>query len=131
VELTESLVIQDPARSLDTMMRLRMKGIGLWLDDFGTGYSSMEQLRRLPVSAVKIDRSFIPGEGNWEGNLALLEGLVELGSRLGLAVIAEGVETESQLEVLRQLKCGFVQGFYLGRPMPAMAFSDCIDRRKV
>ncbi len=129
IELTESAMIKDLSRTLDSMMRLRMKGVGLWLDDFGTGYSSMEQLRRLPLSAVKLDISFMPTESNWDANLALLQGLVEMARHLRLPMIAEGVETPRQLEMLWELGCQQAQGFYLGRPMSPDVFLDWIDSR--
>lgn len=119
IELTEGSVIRDIQRSLDTMIRLRMKGVGLWLDDFGTGYSSMEQLRRLPLTALKIDQSFTPHEVNGEHNKAILRSLVELSHKLGLPAIAEGVETLPQLVALRELGCDRAQGFYFASPMPA------------
>ncbi len=130
IELTETATIHDLSRTLDTMIRLRMKGVGLWLDDFGTGYSSMEQLRRLPVSALKLDRSFMPSESNWDGNVALLRGLVGMARNLGLPTIAEGVETDRQLAMLRDLGCAEAQGYHIARPMSAAAFTKWMESQE-
>lgn len=118
LELTESSVIHDLTSVLDTMMRLRMKGIGLWLDDFGTGYSSMEQLGRLPLTGVKIDRSFVPARPEIQVP-PLLQSLVDISHKLGLPALCEGVETARQLQVIRETGCDLVQGFHLARPMTA------------
>ncbi len=121
VELTEGNMIEDLPSALDTMMRLRMKGIKLLLDDFGTGYSAMEKLRRLPLSALKIDRSFLPLQPRPEDEV-LLESLVSLAHQMGLPAIAEGVETRAQLELLQRLGCDEAQGYYLAMPMPISQF---------
>ena len=123
IELTEDAVIEDLPKALDSMMRLRMKGVGLWLDDFGTGYSGFDQIRRLPASALKLDRSFMPTDEHWEEQVILFRGLVDLAGKLGLPCIAEGVETPRQLELMRELGCSRGQGFYFGRPMPAKEFA--------
>lgn len=128
VELTEGSIIKDLSKTLDTMIRLRMKGVGLWLDDFGTGYSSMEQLKRLPLSALKIDQSFTPAAGKGEQDVAILRSMVELAHTLGLPAIAEGVETVEQLNVLRAIGCDRAQGFYFAKPMPADALPEWLGR---
>ncbi len=129
IELTESSMIHDMPRTLDTMIRLRIKGVGLWLDDFGTGYSSMEQLRRLPISAMKLDISFMPKDSNWAASLALFQGLVDMARNVNLPMIAEGVETPRQLEMLRELGCERAQGYLFGRPMPPDVFRQWLDSR--
>jgi EAL domain-containing protein (putative c-di-GMP-specific phosphodiesterase class I) len=93
-------------------------GVRLVLDDFGTGYASLSHLSRFPLDALKIDRSFVAGLAG-EPNHAIVQFLIELGHRLGLRVIAEGVETEGQLAALRRLGCDEVQGHALGRPLGA------------
>ena len=128
LELTESSLIHDLPRVLDTMMRLRMKGVGIWLDDFGTGYSSMEQLRRLPLTGVKIDRSFVPN-GMDSSQAALLQSLVEISHKLGLSALVEGVETEHQLALMSELGCERVQGYLIARPMPVAALAKWLESR--
>ena len=123
IELTEDAIIEDLSKTLDSMMRLRMKGVGLWLDDFGTGYSCFEQLRRLPVTILKLDRSFIPTDEHWDEHVVLFQGLVDLAAKLGLPCIAEGVETPRQVALMRELGCSRAQGYHFGRPMPAKEFA--------
>jgi EAL domain-containing protein (putative c-di-GMP-specific phosphodiesterase class I) len=89
------------------------------LDDFGIGYASLSYLQRLPVDIVKIDRSFTAAIDSPHANIVLLKGIIQLGKALGLSLIAEGIETEAQHQVIRSLGCQSAQGFYFGRPQPA------------
>jgi EAL domain-containing protein (putative c-di-GMP-specific phosphodiesterase class I) len=100
---------------------LAATGVRLAVDDFGTGYSSLAYLKHLPVRELKIDRGFVTAMDTDEGDRAIVRATVDLGRRLGLDVVAEGVETESVLESLRALGCHFAQGFAVGRPMDADA----------
>jgi len=115
LEVTESGVVE----ALGALHELRRLGVRLAIDDFGTGYSSLSSLRRLPVDALKIDKSFVDALGPEPEDLALVEAIVRLGRRLGLETVAEGVESEGQVELLREVGCELAQGFYWGRPVPA------------
>ena len=96
----------------------------LSIDDFGTGYSSLSYLKRFPVSALKIDRSFIDGLGHDHEDTSIVEAIVTLAHALGLTAVAEGLETPTQLDALRVIGCDYAQGFLLGRPLPAELIGD-------
>ncbi|MET3009691.1 EAL domain-containing protein [Stenotrophomonas koreensis] len=117
VELTESSLMRDPERGLQTMQRLHERGIKIALDDFGTGFSSMSYLQHLPLDALKIDRSFVADVETNPRNAAICRALLSLGHSLGLEVIAEGVETEGQRQWLQVHDCDQLQGYLLSRPM--------------
>ncbi len=119
LEITETVVMRDVTRQLAVLQALRGFGFGVAVDDFGTGYSSLSYLRQLPVTMLKIDRSFV---NDLPGDPAIAATVVALGKRLGLTTIAEGVETVSQLEWLRAEGCTLAQGFLLAKPMPAERF---------
>ena len=118
LEVTETTVMQDPGKSIELLTALRDSGVAIGLDDFGTGYSSLAYLHRLPLSMVKIDRSFVADMFNSNENLAIVETIVKLAESLKLEVIAEGVEEIEQLRYLKKLGCRYVQGFYFSRPAP-------------
>ncbi|OLB77312.1 MAG: GGDEF-domain containing protein [Actinobacteria bacterium 13_2_20CM_2_71_6] len=119
LEITEGALMADPRRVLATLRRLDTLGIALSLDDFGTGYSSMQHLRRLPLSEVKIDRSFVLGMAGDPDDEAIVRSIIELAGALGLRVVAEGVEDERTFRMLAASGCHAAQGWFLGRPMPA------------
>ncbi len=118
LEITEGVLIQDEDQAVRTFTALRALGISIALDDFGTGYSSLNYLRRFSFDRVKIDKSFVQADDD-ERTVAILDAVLALSARLSLAVTVEGVETEAQLEALRTKPVGEIQGFLLGRPMPA------------
>ncbi|MDX6570619.1 MAG: hypothetical protein QOH15_3197 [Gaiellales bacterium] len=118
IEITESMVMSDPDRAIDQLTRLAALGITLAIDDFGTGHSSLAYLRRLPVSQLKIDRSFIQHLPRNQRDAAIVGSTIDLAHSLGLRVVAEGLEDAASLETLRQLACDEVQGYYLCRPTP-------------
>jgi EAL domain-containing protein (putative c-di-GMP-specific phosphodiesterase class I) len=118
LELTESAT-QKPVRLMDTVARLRLKGMGVSLDDFGTGYGSMLQLRKLPFTELKIDRSFVADLLTSRDSRAITRALIGLAHELGLSVTAEGVEDEAILGALRAFGCDRAQGFLIAAPMPA------------
>lgn len=126
-ELTESAMMEDPGGALDSMQRLKALGVDLFVDDFGTGYSSLSYLQRLPVSALKIDQSFVAGMLANAGSAAIVRSTIELGHNLGLAVVAEGVESEPLWNGLRELGCDTAQGYYVGRPVPVAEFTGWVD----
>jgi EAL domain-containing protein (putative c-di-GMP-specific phosphodiesterase class I) len=118
LEITESAVMAEPARALESMVRLRSAGIRFSIDDFGTGYSSLAYLQRLPVAEFKIDRSFVGQMDADPGSAAIVRATIELGGSLGLDTVAEGVEDERTWQALRRMGCSQAQGYFIGRPMP-------------
>ena len=118
LEITEGVLLDDSDVVLRTIDALRRQGIGITLDDFGTAYASLSYLRRFRFDRIKVDRSFTASLTDDEGAVAIVEAILSLADRLQLVVVAEGVETEAQLAVLRRLGCREVQGFLPGRPMP-------------
>jgi diguanylate cyclase (GGDEF)-like protein len=118
LEVTESVLIEDPESSIRTLTRLKKLGVKIAIDDFGTGYSSLEYLRRLPVDCVKVDRSFVRGLPENEEDVAIVNAVIELGHALKLSVTAEGVETADQHRNLMSAGCDTAQGFLFFRPEP-------------
>jgi diguanylate cyclase (GGDEF)-like protein/PAS domain S-box-containing protein len=123
LEITESVLMDDPESALGTLTALKHLGIRLAIDDFGTGYSSLSYLRRFPIDALKIDRSFVRGLGHDDDDAAVVRLIIHLARDLGLVVMAEGVETEEQLEELISLGCDRAQGFYFARPVESDVFT--------
>jgi diguanylate cyclase (GGDEF)-like protein/PAS domain S-box-containing protein len=124
LELTENALMQNIESTIDAMDALRNMGVHLSIDDFGTGYSSLSYLKRFPVEALKIDRSFIDGLGREHEDTSIVEAIVTLAHALGLTAVAEGLESATQLEALRVIGCDFAQGYLLGKPLPAEAVGD-------
>jgi len=131
LEITESVLIENTEKALDILARLKDLGVRLSMDDFGTGYSSLGYLRTFPFDALKIDRRFVGDLDHSKGALAIVQAILGLGRALGLQVVAEGVETQSQLEHLKADCCDEVQGFYLGRPMTEEALHAFIAERQL
>jgi diguanylate cyclase (GGDEF)-like protein len=123
LEITESMLMSDPDRSLVTLTRLAQLGVGLSVDDYGTGYSSLANLRRLPIDELKIDRSFVSPMLSDESDLIIVRSTINLGHDLGLKVVAEGVEDEATLTRLAGLGCDFAQGYHFSKPLAADAFT--------
>lgn len=118
-EITESAAMEDPQASLRLFERLAQVGVSLAIDDFGTGYSSLAYLSKLPASQLKIDRCFVQDVDRDDDARAIVCAVIKLSHALGLTVVAEGVETQPQLDILRRLGCDELQGFLFARPMPA------------
>jgi diguanylate cyclase (GGDEF)-like protein len=116
LEVTEGVVLHDPAKSITTLNELRALGVQLALDDFGTGYSSLSHLRSLPIDWLKIGKPFVDGLGQEGFDRPFVRMILELAASMGVDVVAEGIESGDQLAVLRELGCGYGQGFYLGTP---------------
>ena len=129
LEITETAMVADARGAQAVLQKLRTMGVRVSLDDFGTGYTSMALLQTLPVTALKIDRAFVTGMLASDDDAAVAESLIALAQRLGLKVVAEGVETEVVWERLRELGCDQAQGFHLARPMPAALLPDWIADR--
>ena len=127
LELTESILVEDRDRALSILRALKRQGIGLALDDFGTGYSSLSYLRTFPFDSIKIDRSFISNLALDASSLAIAEAVMDLGRALDLAIVAEGVETAEQLQILAARRCDQIQGFLFSRPQPAAKVMQVLD----
>ena len=119
LELTESAATTDVGKALETLARLRIKGFGLSIDDYGTGYSSMQQLTRIAFTELKIDQSFVTDATRQESARVILESSLDMAKKLGITSVAEGVETQADWNLLRQLGCGLAQGYFIARPMQA------------
>ena len=126
LEITESFLLEDPVATGTVLDELRSLGVRLSIDDFGTGYSSLAYLRRFPLDALKIDRAFVSGLGVDPDSRAITSAIIELAHALGLDVVAEGVEQETQLEVLVELGCDRAQGYLFSRPVPAPELWDAL-----
>ena len=125
LEVTETALVGNLESALKQIIRLRELGVTFAIDDFGTGYSSLNQLRTLPVDCVKVDRSFIKDLERMSGDsTTLVRGIIGLAHNLRLTVVAEGVETEGQLEILHSLGCDSIQGFFLHRPLTPAAVEE-------
>ena len=124
------VIQQNTDQLLAVMERLRNKGFRIEMDDFGSGYSSLGSLSSMPVDVLKMDRSFVMNIDHEEKDLRLVELILDIARNLKLPVIAEGVETESQLSLLKNAGCDFVQGYYFSRPLPPEDFEIFIVREK-
>ncbi len=129
IELTESMIMGEPARALETLSQLNQMGVGLSIDDYGTGYSSLAYLKRLPMHELKIDKSFVLDMVADENDAVIVRSTIDLGHNLGLQVVAEGVENREIWERLATLGCDQAQGYYLARPMPAEDLAGWMQQR--
>ena len=120
LEITEGVLMSGQSYIHHALEQINELGIKLSMDDFGTGYSSLSYLRQYPFDVLKIDRSFINGITSNKADYNLVKATIAMSHSLGLTVIAEGVETAEQLQVLNKLKCDFIQGYYFSKPIPAM-----------
>jgi diguanylate cyclase (GGDEF)-like protein len=124
LEITESMVMDDPENAVRLLTELKAMGIHLSIDDFGTGYSSLAYLKQFPIDAIKVDRSFIRDLPADASNLAITQAIILMSHSLGLKVVAEGVENEAQVRVLREHQCDEMQGYYFSKPLPEHALID-------
>lgn len=130
LELTESMIVQDVHFAIQTMKKLKELGIKLSIDDFGMGYSSLSYLQQLPFDTLKIDRSFVQDVTNKNGNAGITKAIIQMARSLNLKVIAEGVETESELAFLCLENCDMMQGYLFSRPLPAKEFEKILIANK-
>jgi EAL domain-containing protein (putative c-di-GMP-specific phosphodiesterase class I) len=128
VEITEDLLMVDTRRASHVLHSLRLLGVGVSIDDYGTGYSSLARLRDLPVTELKLDRSFIANIEHDPRTAEIVRSTVQLTHSLGLLLVAEGVETSAALELLREMGCDTGQGYHLGRPVPAPRVAGAVER---
>ena len=125
-EITEDFLIKKKKQSVMELQKLRELGISLAIDDFGTGFSSLRLLHAMPIDAVKIDRSFVHDIETDKDDATIVKAIIGLADSLGLEVVAEGVETEQQMEFLRSHGCKMAQGFLFSRPLPASNFEELL-----
>ncbi len=130
-EVTEGVVLKNPAEAIEIMEKLKDMGLLLSLDDFGTGFSSLSYLRRLPIDKLKIDQTFVREMMGNPKDIVIIKAILDLSKGLNLKTIAEGVETEEQLSILRSMGCDEIQGYYFAKPMPGEAFVRWLDSRPV
>lgn len=130
LEITEGVLLADIDQSQNWLSAVREQGFRIYLDDFGTGYSSLSYLKRFAVDTVKVDKSFVSDMGGDTSDHTLVEAIVAMARSLGLHVVAEGVENIAQLELLRQMNCRSIQGYYFSRPVPAEEFAQVAIRMK-
>ncbi len=130
LEITETGVMADMITAMDVMTRLRLKGFKLSIDDFGTGYSSLEQLQRIPFSELKLDRGFVQGAIEKTSARAILASTIGMAKKLKLSTVAEGVETQADLDLVRGLGCDLVQGWLIAKAMPVAQLIEWLQARK-
>tara|TARA_R100001039_G_C1849356_1_gene109411 strand:- start:179 stop:2521 length:2343 start_codon:yes stop_codon:yes gene_type:complete len=130
LEVTESAVMQDVEAATETLMALSQMGLKIAIDDYGTGYSSLAQIKRLPVDELKIDKSFVLKIDTQQEDLTIVRSTIEMGHHLGLKIVAEGVENSASAEILSQLRCDYLQGYWISKPMPADAITGWLDEFK-
>jgi EAL domain-containing protein (putative c-di-GMP-specific phosphodiesterase class I) len=131
LEITESLVMQNPEQTAKLLALLKEMGVHLAMDDFGTGYSSLAYLKRFPIDSIKIDRSFIQGLPGDVDDATITQAVIAMAHSLRLRAIAEGVETGQQLQFLREHRCDEIQGYYFSRPLPFEQFAEHLRAHSV
>jgi EAL domain-containing protein (putative c-di-GMP-specific phosphodiesterase class I) len=129
LEITESILMEDTDATIQTLLNLKRLGLGLQIDDFGTGYSSLSYLHRLPFDTLKIDRSFVKSMNAQEDGIAIVRTIMALAQSLKMSVVAEGVENQTQLSHLREMGCGFAQGYYFSKPLDAASAEKMVASR--
>ena len=130
-EVTESALMQDHHKAIETMLALSELGIQMALDDFGTGYSSLKYLKELPIDGIKIDRSFVKDIGIDRNDETIIEAMLSMADSLGMYCIAEGVETDQQLLFFSKRGCYLIQGYLFGKPMPALALAQLLNQSEL
>jgi diguanylate cyclase (GGDEF)-like protein/PAS domain S-box-containing protein len=126
LEITESMVMHNPARMVAILTKIKEMGVRLAIDDFGTGYSSLAQIKRFPIDTIKVDRSFIRNVPDDYEDKAIIEAIISMGQTLSLTVVAEGVETQEQMNYLKEHSCNEMQGYYFSKPVSADEFASLL-----
>jgi EAL domain-containing protein (putative c-di-GMP-specific phosphodiesterase class I) len=127
LEITEGSAMKNPENTIRTLQALKRLGVSVAIDDFGIGYSSLNYLKRFPIDIIKLDQSFVHDMAFDSGDRAIAIAVIALAHSFGLTVIAEGVENEEQLAILREQGCNHMQGFFFSPPLPADAFRNAVD----
>lgn len=127
LEITESIIMESPELIVGKLKQLRQKGISVALDDFGTGYSSLAYLKNIPITTLKIDKLFIDDISSDDSNTTLTDSIISLGHKIGLTIVAEGVETTDQLKYLENNKCDMIQGYLFSKPLPPEDISKLLN----
>lgn len=128
LEITETVLMKSFDSSIEILKKLMDMGIRIALDDFGTGYSSLSYLRRIPITTLKIDKSFIDNISSNKKEEAIIKNIIQMAHSMELKVIAEGVETEDQLSILKRMECDYIQGYYFSKPLPANQLEELLER---
>jgi EAL domain-containing protein (putative c-di-GMP-specific phosphodiesterase class I) len=128
LEITESMLMHDPARLIAVLTNIKKMGVRLAIDNFGTGYASLAQIKHFPIDTLKVDRSFIRNLPQDSENRSITEAIIAMGRTLSLTVVAEGVETQAQEDFLRDHICDEMQGFYFSRPIAPDKFADLLRK---
>jgi EAL domain-containing protein (putative c-di-GMP-specific phosphodiesterase class I) len=129
IEITESLLMTSDQSALNTLLEFRDAGIQVSLDDFGTGYSSLSYLRKFDIDYLKIDQSFVQNLEHGSDDLALCSAIIVMAHKLGIKVVAEGIETQLQKDLLTSINCDFGQGYLFSKPVPADDFEKIMSKR--
>ena len=117
IELTERIMINNPEKTIENLNKIKEIGVHLSIDDFGTGYSSFNYLGELPIDTIKIDRSFVNGIDKNSDKLKITKSIIGIGGKLNMNIVAEGVETKDEFDILEQNKCTKFQGYYFSKPL--------------
>jgi EAL domain-containing protein (putative c-di-GMP-specific phosphodiesterase class I) len=131
LEITESMVMHNPAHIIAVLTNIKKMGVRLAIDDFGTGYSSLAQIKHFPIDTLKVDRSFIRNLPQDSENRSITEAIIAMGKTLSLTVVAEGVETQDQWDFLRDHICDEMQGFYFSKPIAPDQFADLLRKNNI
>ncbi|MDP9126854.1 MAG: EAL domain-containing protein, partial [Pseudomonadota bacterium] len=123
LEVTETEAMRDVTRTMDVLLRMRIRNIGVAIDDFGTGHSSLRELQRMPFSEMKIDKSFVTDLARNKDCDMIVNAVIDLAHNLGLKVIAEGVEDEAAWDILTRKGCDYAQGYFMAKAMPVKEFT--------
>ena len=130
IEITENTLLNNNSSTMSTLKKLKDLGISIAMDDFGTGYSSLSYLRQFPFDKIKIDRNFIQDIARNKNDQAIVDSIVFLGKRLGMTVVAEGIETHEQALLLGAAGCDEMQGFFYSRPLPEMFLGELMKKQE-
>lgn len=123
------MLMEDTEQCLDSLEVIRSLGMEIYIDDFGTGYSSLSYLKRFPISVIKIDKSFVDNMLECQSDANLIKTIVMMGKSLELKLVAEGIETESQLQFLQSLGCDFGQGYLISHPLPSQELTALLENK--